>query len=764
MRCLKSLFLFIFCAPSLFSQTFTISGYISDNASGESLPGVTVRDKTSGKGTASNEYGFYSLTLEAGKHQLAFYYLGFEPLEQSIDLTQNTTRSIRLGENPNTMKEVVISAKSEASKEHVKSAEMGKLSVPIEILRKTPALFGESDIIKALQLMPGVKRGGEGTTGMYIRGGGADENLILLDEAPVYNVGHILGFLSVFNTNALRDVNLYKGAFPAQYGGRLSGIMDVRMREGNDQRFSTQGSIGNIAANMTIEAPIVKERGSFIISGRRSYLDKIVNAFAPGVFPYYFYDLNIKANYRITDRDRVYLSSYIGRDVLDAGNSNDSSNFDTGIDTRLGNFTLTSRWNHIYKGDKLFHNLTLLRSQFDYKIEGAFAENSVLIRSDIQDYGAKMDFDYRPDNQTNIKTGAAITHHRFRPNLISVQGAITDVLKNKPVDEIQMVEMSLYGGIDRDLTPRWKVNAGLRLSGAAVQGVFYKAAEPRVSARYTLDETNSIKFGYARMNQYLHLVSSSSVALPTDLWYPVTKKVAPGFSDQVSAGWFSHFFEEKKQVQVSAEVYYKWLNQLIEYREGARLILNDNYEDELVRGDGRSWGFEVMVQKNAGKLTGWIGYTLAWANRTFPELNKGETYYARYDRRHDLSVVANYEIRRRVAVSFAWVYSTGNPFTPVIAKYVMPFPNYTGLDLLPVYPAKNSYRLNDAHRLDIDFTFKGKKRKRWQGEWHVGAYNFYNRVQPNRVVLTYDQSTGRERYEERGLFGFIGSLSYNFKF
>lgn len=745
------------------SSSYTISGYVSDNTSGESLIGVTIRAKTAGKGASSNEYGFYALTLPEGRHTLVFSYIGFEPKELEVDVQKNVNLNVRLGEDKKTFQEVVVSARSTAAKEHVNNTEMGKLSVPIEMLRKTPALFGESDIIKAFQLMPGVKRGGEGTTGMFIRGGGSDENLILLDEAPVYNAGHVLGFLSVFNTNALRDVNLYKGAFPAQYGGRLSGIMDVKMREGNDRRFSAQGGIGNIASNLTLEGPIKKERGSFILSGRRSYIDKLVKPFGL-ILPFYFYDLNLKANYRVKERDRFYVSSYFGRDVLEALTRSDSSDFDAGIDTRLGNFTATSRWNHIYKNEKLFHNLTVLRSQFDYKIEGSFAENNVLIRSSITDYAAKLDYDYRPENQTTIKFGAGFTHHIFKPNLISVQGDITDVLKDKPADKIDMEELALYGSMDRDFGERWKLNGGLRLTGAAVQNVFYKALEPRFAARYAMGERNSLKFGYARMTQYLHLVSSSSVALPTDLWYPVTKNVKPGYSDQVSAGWFTHFLEEKKQVQFSTEVYYKWMHSLIEYREGARLILNDNYESELIRGRGRAWGLEMMLQKNAGKLTGWIGYTLAWSNRTFPDLNKGKTYFARYDRRHDVSVVANYEVRPRFSISIAWVYSSGNPFTPIVAKYLMPLPSYTGIDLLPVYPSKNSHRLNDAHRLDVDLVIKGKKRKRWQGEWHLGAYNTYNRVQPNRVVIRLDETTGKERYEERGLFGIIGSISYNFKF
>lgn len=746
-----------------FAQNFSISGYVYDHATGESLIGVSVQEWNSGKGTTTNEYGFYSLTVPEGKAVLRFAYLGFSNTEKEIDIQNNQQINIRLGENENVLQQVVISASTGREKEHVKSAEMGKLNVPIEILKRTPVLFGESDLIKAIQLLPGVKRGGEGTVGMYVRGGGNDENLILLDEAPVYNVGHALGFLSVFNTNAIKNVDLYKGAFPAQYGGRLSSILDVRMREGNDRQLGVQGSIGNIASNLTVEGPIVKGKGSFIISGRRSYLDKLVEWLSPAIFPYYFYDLNAKLNYKLNERDRVYLSGYLGSDVLAASSRGDSSGFNTGIDTRLGNFTVSTRWNHIYPSQKLFHNLTILRSQFRYNIEGEAFDNSILIRSAIDDYAAKMDFDYRPDTRTTMKFGAAFTHHVFKPNLISVQGAISDLLKNKAVKVIYNQEFSGYGGVDYDINPAWKLNGGLRLSGSAVEGVFYGGYEPRLSARYTINERQSIKFAYARMKQYLHLVSSSSVALPTDLWYPVTRLVRPGASDQLSAGWFT-YFGRKAKIEFSTEFYYKKLHNLIEYREGARLLLNDNYEDELVRGNGDAWGGECLLQKNTGKLTGWIGYSLSWATRKFPDLNGGRRYFARYDRRHDFSIVANYDVTRRFGVSLAWVYSTGNPFTPVVAKYLMPFPNYGGVDLLAVYPAKNSYRLNDSHRLDLDLAFKGRKRKRWQGEWHVGAYNFYNRTQPNRVVITVDPNTGREKYQERGLFGIIASLSYNFKF
>jgi CarboxypepD_reg-like domain/TonB-dependent Receptor Plug Domain len=749
-----------------FAQNLTVSGYIYDHQNGETLVGVTVQAMEAGTGTSSNEYGFYTISLPPGKYQLRFSYVGFETVEKSIDLQKaNKDLNLRMGENENILQGVEISATRQKLEEHVKSTDMGRLSVPIEVLKRTPVLFGEADIVKAVQLLPGVKRGGEGSVGMYVRGGSNDENLILLDEATVYQIGHALGFLSVFNTNAIKSVDLYKGAFPSQYGGRLSSVMDVRMRDGNDQKFGVQANIGNIASNLTVEGPLVKGRSSFILSGRRSYIDRLVNLVQPGLLPYYFYDFNAKVNYKLNDRDRLYLSSYIGRDVLSASSDavTDTAETELGLGTNIGNLTLTARWNHIYRNQKLFHNLTLIRSQFRYRIEGQFAENSVLIRSSIDDIGLKLDYDFRPNTRTSFKFGTNIIDHRFKPNLISVQGDISDDLRGKASSNIASQEAAVYGSVDRDLGARWKMNGGLRFSSTFVEGVAYANLEPRIGARYALSEQHSFKLGYARMAQYLHLVSSSTVALPTDLWYPSTKNVLPGTSDQISAGYFT-YFGEKNAVQFSVETYYKWLQGLIEYRPGARLILNDDYEKELVRGKGRAYGVEFLLQKNTGKLNGWIGYTLSYATRTFAELNNGQPYYAKYDRRHDVSVVTNYDFTKRFGVSVVWVYSSGSPFTPLVAKYVQPLPNYSGIELLPVYPLRNSYRLNDAHRLDIDFILRGKIRKRFNSEWHLGAYNVYNRVQPNRVALTVDPATGREKYQERGLFGIIGSLSYHLKF
>lgn len=763
-RFLSGLALSLFFFSAAFAQQLAISGYVYDKANGESLIGATVSVPGQKTGAVTNVYGYYSISLPPGKYQVVFSYLGYETLTQDVSLSESANLNVRLSEGGNVIKEVVISAEGSRVKEHVQSTTMGKLSVPMEMLKKTPALFGESDIIKAVQLLPGVKRGGEGTTGMFVRGGGSDENLILLDEATVYNVGHALGFLSVFNSSSIKSVDMYKGAFPAEYGGRLSSIMDVRMREGNDKRFSGQGSIGNIATGLTFEGPILKEKCSFIVSGRRSYIDKLVKIIAgENLLPYYFYDLNAKVNYKLNDRDRLYLSSYFGRDVVSATSSSDSTDFNAGINSNLGNFTVTARWNHIYPSQKTFHNITLIRSQFRYKIEGAAFGNNLLIRSSIDDLGLKADFDHRPTEATTLKFGGIIQNHLFKPNLISTQGDISNYLKDKPAQRINSVESAVYGNADWQKSEQWRFSGGLRLSSLLVQSTFYGGAEPRLSARYLLTDRHSFKVGYAHMTQYLHLVSSSSLALPTDLWYPSTKKVKPSYSDQISAGYFTWVGKDKKKTELSVEAYYKTMSRLIEYREGARLILNDNYEDELIRGKGEAYGLEFLAQKNAGKLSGWIGYTLSWSKRTFDGLNQGKTYYARYDRRHDLSVVASWDITKRFGISGAFVFSSGNPFTPIVAKYLQPYPNYVGIDLLPVYSPKNDYRLNNAHRLDIDLILKGRKRKHWQGEWHFGAYNVYNRTQPNRVVITLGDD-GREKYQEKGLFGVIGSISYNFKF
>ncbi|MBK8699363.1 MAG: TonB-dependent receptor [Saprospiraceae bacterium] len=503
---------------------FTMSGYVYDASNGETLIDATLLADNSTLGTNTNAYGYYALSLPKGKHRVELSYLGYKTSIFEIDLQSDVLKSFRLEPSGTLIDEVVVTASQLKAKEAVKNTEMSRVSIPMEVLAKTPALFGESDVIKALQLIPGIKRGGEGGLGMYIRGGNNDENLILLDEATVYNPGHLLGFLSVFNSASLKSTDVYKGAFPSVYGGRLSGILDVRMREGNDQKFSVQGGIGNIASNLTIEGPIIKEKMSFIVSARRSYLDQLVNLVIKGGFPYYFYDFNAKINYKINQRDRLYLSNYVGRDILNLGGSGtDSLGLDLGFGSDLGNTTTTMRWNHIYKNQKLFHNLTAIFSQFRYKIEGNTFDNSILIRSSIDDLGLKLDYDYTIGQGMQLKFGAQSIHHQFSPNLFVLQGGSVEDIPVKPTLRISNFENGLYSSFDKEVSPSFRYNVGLRFTSSFTKNASYFNLEPRASLRYAFTEAHAFKVGFARMNQYMHLVSGFTIALPTDLWYPSTK-------------------------------------------------------------------------------------------------------------------------------------------------------------------------------------------------------------------------------------------------
>lgn len=745
---------------------YTLSGYVFDEASGEALLGTVIYVKALGKGTTSNEYGFYSVTLPEGEHEIQFSYIGYEKQSIKFSFKENTRKNIRLKSATTQLKEVVITTKDE-DKAAVKSTQMSAIKIQMEQIKHLPSLGGEVDIIKVMQLMPGVKRGGEGQTGMYVRGGGADQNLILLDEATVYNVSHLFGFFSVFNNDALKDVSLLKGGFPSQYGGRISSIMDIRMKEGNQEKYSAEGGVGLLSSRLTLQGPVVKDRASFLVSGRRTYIDKVLGAVGLPI-PYYFYDLNGKFNYKLSSKDRIYYSAYFGNDVLSEpdlstndslGEAADSSALDFGF--KLGNFTNTLRWNHIYN-PKLFSNLSLIYTRFRYDINGEFFGNSIFIGSKIRDLGAKLDFDLYQNTLHHLKFGGAFTNHIFRPNVVSSQGVISEAVKSNEGKPINTQEMAAYIQNEQIITPKLTINYGLRISGLITQKKLYAGPEPRFSASYNFTDNNSLKLSYSRMHQYMHLVSSSSVALPTDLWYPVTKNVKPQVADQV-AGGYTHYIEKLKSL-VTVEAYYKRMNNLIEYRPGAVLLLNDNYEAELLEGRGDSYGLEFFFNKTKGNFTGWVGYTLSWATRNFDELNGGKTYYAKYDRRHDISLVANYNFTPRFTVSAVWVYATGQRLTARTGNYFMPNPSYNDVSLIPIFSGKNEFRFSPSHRLDINFVIKRKPNRKWEGEWNFGAYNVYNRAQPYRVESVMDKETGKYKLVQKGLFGFLPFVAYNFKF
>lgn len=759
------------CHNLLAQQTHTISGYITDSSNGEALIGATVYDNLSEKGTVTNYYGFYSITLPENPVELRISYIGYETSIVALQLDENKELNHPLEASIGSLEDIVISAEHFATEEEVRSTQMGTIQLQPKEIEKIPAIGGEVDLIKVAQLMPGVSRGSEGGTGMYVRGGTDDQNLILLDEATVYNLGHLFGFFSVFNNDAIRDMTIIKGGFPAHYGGRLSSVMDVRMKEGDLEKWHGSGGIGILSSRLSFDGPIIKDKLSIMASGRRTYIDKVLDL-TGAVLPYYFYDLNAKLTYKISQRDRIFLSSYAGDDILsfsetvededgngvanDANDIGDELNF--GFE--LGNITTTLRWNHIYNQDKLFHNFTLFQTQFEYDISGKFIDNSLLIKSRIRDLGMKADWDYFPNPDNNIKFGLHAVAHFFRPNVVNTGGEISEALESKEGELLRNQEISIYANSDRKFSEQLSVNYGFRLSSSNVPGAFYGALEPRLSAKYSFGDLNSVKFSYTYMKQYMHRVSSSSIALPTDLWYPVTQSVKPQNSHQIAAGYFKGFKE--KDVNLSVEFYYKTMDNLIEYREGARLLLNDNFEEELLNGHGRAFGGELLVRKKLGKFTGWLGYSLSKANRTFADLNDGATYSAKYDRRHDVSMVATFDINPRFSFSYVWVMSSGSKFTAQNGQYFFPNTSFTGVDLIPTYTRRNAITLAPSHRFDVNFILRNKPHKKFRSEWHFGAYNFYNRSSPYQVRVEFDGLN--YRYIQPGLFGFIPSIAWNFKF
>lgn len=635
---------------------------------------------------------------------------------------------------------------------------MGRADLPVSLLLKTPAIGGEPDIIKALQLTPGVKRGTEGAIGMYVRGGGNDENLILLDGAPIYNAGHLLGFFSVFNGSALKDVQLYKSSFPAQYGGRLSSVLDVRTREADMERFGASGSIGLISSSLSVSTPIIRNRLSITASGRRTYIDKVYR-----FIPYHFYDLNAKASYILDDRNRIHVSGYFGDDVLSMNKTQkDSSGASYSLNSgmNLGNASGTLRWNHISRDAKFISDLSLLHTRFRYQIDGSLGSNALSVRSAISDIGIKGDFKWRAAAAHKAALGFSYTQHTFNPNIVQSQGDVKEVIHERGGKHIVNGEAGIYLNDEWALNDRWLLNGGMRLSLDQAAEKTYCNPEPRLAARYMLDERNSVKISYARMLQYMHLVSSSSLTLPTDLWYPVTTTIRPGTSDQISAGYYRSF--PKARVAFSIEAYHKWLNNLIEYREGAQLLLNDDFEKEMVQGKGRSYGLELFASKTTGKLTGWIGYSLSYSLRQFDSLNQGREYFAKYDRRHDFSFVAAYDLSKHFAASTTVIYSSGSPFTGQIGQYAVPKPDYTGIETIPVYSDRNALRMSSAFRIDLDLAYKFVIADRFKCEAHLSMYNVLNRAQPGRVDRVWNEQKGMYGYEQKGLFGNVTTCSFNF--
>lgn len=758
---------------------FVVSGKISDGNNGETLIGATVAAPALGLGTVTNEYGFYSLSLPAQDTVLLeVSYIGFQTVQRKVPMRASTTLNLELGTGI-ALDEVVVKANS--FREQLNATEMSVEGISTQEVKLIPVIFGESDILKTIQLKPGIPSGSEGTTGIFVRGGGSDQNLIVLDEAIVYNPNHLFGFFSTFNTDAVKDLKLYKGGFPAQYGGRLSSVIDVKLKEGNNKKFSGTGGIGLISSRLTLEGPIQKNRSSFIVSGRRTYLDVITNAVnranadnpdftqIPG---YYFYDLNTKINYELGEKDRIFLSGYFGRDVFSFNNGFFNFNFN------WGNATGTLRWNHIFN-PKLFANTTVTYSDYQYNISNSVTGFSFGLGSSIRDANLKSDFYYAPGNGHTLKFGGNVTHHQFGVGRLQA-GSTDGAVSFQAGQDFSAIEMGAYISDDWDISARTRVNMGLRLSGFSNEGAFYYGLEPRLSARYILNPNMTLKGSYARMYQYLHLVATAGAALPTDVWYPSTELVKPQLSDQVAIG-VSYLLG--RDYFFNVETYYKWLGNQVDFVDGAQLFANDNLEEEFAAGKGRGYGLEVSVEKKEGRFTGWIGYTLARIERgEFEPLVPGKSFAQQgyfspiYDRRHDLSVVAMYEINRRLTASATFVYGSGDLRWLAPGRFT--FQDVYGANFAAVVPdfagQRNNFRIADYHRLDVGLVIKFFPK--WgESDLTISVVNAYDRRNAFFVFLepkfrTVDAGNTTIQVPEKivakqvSLFPVLPSVSWNFKF
>ncbi|PCJ65256.1 MAG: TonB-dependent receptor [Bacteroidetes bacterium] len=770
-------------------ESYTLSGYVKESGSKELLIGVTIYTADKTAGTVSNNFGYYAIQLPAGKHTMIYNFVGYTQVIKEVTITKDVVMDVLLKSAQTDIGEVVV----KGSKTHKKVSEevrMSTIEIPIKTIKEIPALLGEKDVLKVLQLMPGVQSGSEGQSGLYVRGGGPDQNLIILDGATVYNAQHLFGFFSLFNGDALRSVELVKGGFPARYGGRLSSVIDMNMKDGNKEKYTGELGIGIISSKGLIEGPFAKGKGSFIVSGRRTYIDILAQPIILAVnngntAGYYFYDLNAKANYEIDAKNRVYLSGYFGRDkfYLNVKESFNDNSYKSKINFGWGNATGTARWNHIVN-PKLFSNTSLIYSFYELAIKADEEENgqelfSVRYGSGIRDFSLKQDFDWYANNDHKVKFGGVVTHHTFTPDALVIKDNLFGESLNRKT-EYKSIETGFYIEDEWKISKRLKSLYGVRLSTFSSNDKVYVNPEPRLALAYNLKSDLAVKASYATMNQYIHLLSTSGVGLPTDLWVPATEKVKPQNSQQVAAGIAKDF--EKQNFSLTIEGYYKTMNNIIGYKEGASFLAlqessdgaqSISWEENITSGKGTSYGAEILVQRKQGRLTGWVGYTLAWTKHKFPELNNGKEFYARYDRRHDVSVVATYKLKKNMTLSATWVYGTGNAITLPLSTYQIStlgsraFKEQFGYYQPGTeYTDRNDFRMRAYHRADIGLQVT-KEKKRGLRTWEFSAYNLYNRKNPFYYTIGPEErfnSQSKQVLKQISLFPILPSISWNYKF
>ena len=762
------------------SQKYTLSGYLKDANNGEELLYAGVFVKNSSDGTTTNEYGFYSLTLPKGTYTISYTYMGYVSKEIKINLNKNISKTIELQQQANEVEEVVING--ERSDANVTNTEVSTIKLDIKESKLIPVLFGEQDILKTMQLMPGVSASSEGSSGFFVRGGDSDQNLILLDEAPVYNASHLMGFFSVFNSDALKDLKMFKGGIPAQYGGRISSVTDIRMKNGNMKKYEASGGIGLISSRLTVEGPIKKEKASFIISARRTYADIIVKNVKEKFkdLDLYFYDLNGKTNIKLGKNDRLYLSGYFGRDVFGTG----FMGFD------WGNKTATMRWNHVFN-NKLFSNTSLIYSDFDYGFKVGFEAFEVKMSAGIYDYNLKQDFNWYLNSNNTINFGFQSMYHKFKPMKFRIKFETDstsnnnnnedDETKDTDLAEQQALENAIYISNKQKIGNKLSLQYGLRISNMYNIGAYtvktfdadskvtdsivykenefyspYFGFEPRLNATFLINKTNSVKASYNRTYQYLHLLSNSTSGSPTDMWMPSTPNIKPEYGDQIALGYFRNF--KDNAFEFSIEGFYKDLKNQVDFKDGADAFGNPDIEAELVFGIGRAYGLEFLLKKTVGKFTGWMSYTLLKSERKFEKISNNNWFSARQDRTHDFALVASYKLTPKIIFSGTWVYYTGDAATFPVGKYEVDG------NILNLYTERNGDRIPNYHRLDFGLTYILKDSKKFYNDINISVYNVYNRKNVYSLTFQENEITGKSEVERLALFGIVPSITWNFRF
>lgn len=770
MRFILFLVTILFCIPAIAQENFTMSGVVKSKAKGETIIGATIRVGTTG--TVSNEYGFYSITLPRGKHTLEVSSLGMQSKKVDVTLEKNTVLNIIVEDESQNLSEVTI--KSTASGRSISGTQMGVEKLSTAEIKNIPVLMGERDLLKTVQLLPGIKSAGEGNSGFYVRGGASDQNLILLDEAPVYNASHLLGFFSTFNSDAIKDMTVYKGGMPAQYGGRLSSVLDIKMNDGNNQEYDVSGGIGLISAKLNVEGPIVKDKSSFLITGRRTYADVFLKLSPDSTINQnrlYFYDLNAKLNYTLSDKDRLYLSGYFGQDQLGVGRL---------FGLSWGNGTGTARWNHIFSS-KLFSNTSLIFSNYNYKINIRSGANDFEIFSQIRDWNLKQEFQWYLNSRNSIRFGVNGIFHTLTPG--EIKSSATSSVNSSSLQQRYSLENAVYATNTWKASERVSLTYGLRLTAFSILGKgdffnintngdvtdtlsynsgqivkTYVNPEPRLAASYEFSEAASVKAAYVRNVQNMHLISNSTSSNPTDKWLASTNIIKPEISDQFSLGYYKNLAENKYELTV--ETYYKDMQNQIDYRNGANIFINnDAIETQLLFGKGRAYGLEVLMKKKVGKWTGWVSYTLSKTERKIEGISNNNWYNARQDRTHDIAIVSSYQLSKKWVISGNWIYYTGNAITFPAGKYTV------NNQVVYYYTERNSYRMPNYHRLDLGATWTLKQTKKRTSELSFSLYNAYGRE--NAYTIEFRESkTDPNRTEavQTALFKFIPSISYNFKF